>query len=372
MTAAKATAAAMAAVTTAFATDDPARMSAVRHALVAWFTRAGRDLPWRRTHDPYAILVSEFMLQQTQVATVVPYYERWLHRFPDAAALARAPEADVLRAWEGLGYYARARNLHRAARVLVEEHGGEFPRALGAIAALPGVGRYTAGAVVSFAFDLPVAAVDANVARVLARWLNLSTPLDTAAGQAAVWTTAERFVPAPGQDQGDGVNPRRWNSALMELGALVCRARAPACLICPAQGWCGAFASGAPEAVPVKAARRATVAVDEPCAWIVSPERGLLLQQSTAGARWRGLWKLPPLSFSPAPTGDEGKEPPLFQTVYPFTHHRVTLRVFAAPAPAGELAPGQRWWPLTEVEDAAMAAPHRRAVRALLSGPKDK
>ena len=159
--------------TAAAFTTEPEKRSAVRRALIGWFARAGRDLPWRRTYDPYAVLVSEFMLQQTQVATVIPYYERWLARFPDAAALARAPEAEVLRAWEGLGYYARARNLHRAARAIVETRGGGFPTDLAAIAALPGVGRYTAGAVASFAFDLPAAAVDANIARVLARWLEL-------------------------------------------------------------------------------------------------------------------------------------------------------------------------------------------------------
>ena len=258
----------------------------MHRALDAWFSHAGRDLPWRRTHDPYAVLVSEFMLQQTQVATVIPYYERWLADFPDAAALARAPESQVLRAWEGLGYYARARNLHRAARALAETHGGRFPPDLAAIAALPGVGRYTAGAVASFAFDLPAAAVDANIARVLARWLNLTVPIDTAAGQAALWETAERLVPAPGEG---GVGPRRWNSALMELGALVCRARSPACLVCPARGWCGACVAGNQETVPVKKAPRATVALDEPCAWTIS-ENGLLLQQGVAGTRWRGLW----------------------------------------------------------------------------------
>ncbi len=330
----------------------------MRRALVAWFSQTGRDLPWRRTHDPYAVLVSEFMLQQTQVATVIPYYERWLARFPDAAALARAPEAEVLRAWEGLGYYARARNLHRAARAIVETHRGRFPQELAAIAALPGVGRYTAGAVASFAFDLPAAAVDANIARVLARWLDLQTPIDTTAGQAALWETAEALVPAAGEDGG----PRRWNSALMELGALVCRARAPACLVCPARGWCRAFAAGTQEVVPVKKAPRAAVALDEPCAWVVA-DGALLLQQGTVGARWRGLWKLPPLAGLPSAADAE----PRFRLVYPFTHHRVTLRVFDAPAPAA-LSEGQRWWPWADLEHAAMAAPHRRAVRVLLKG----
>lgn len=167
----------------------------IRRQLTAWFRDAARDLPWRRTRDPYAILVSELMLQQTQVATVIPYYERWLQRFPDFGTLAAADEHDVLSLWQGLGYYSRARNLHRAARHVVAQHGEVLPADAEAIRALPGVGRYTAGAVASFAFDLPEPLVDANVARVLARLLNLQEAIDSAAGQRALWETAEALVP---------------------------------------------------------------------------------------------------------------------------------------------------------------------------------
>ena len=197
---------------------------------MAWFARHGRDLPWRRTRDPYAILVSEFMLQQTQVATVLDYYRRWLERFPTVVVLADAAEADVLRAWEGLGYYARARNLHKAAQIIRDGYGGEFPRELEQIAALPGVGRYTAGAVFSFAYDLRAPIVDANVARVLSRIIHLRIPIDTAPGQRALWAAAEELLPAE--------NVRLYNSALMELGAVVCRARGPQCLLCPVLPYC--------------------------------------------------------------------------------------------------------------------------------------
>lgn len=313
-----------------------------QQALREWFGRCGRDLPWRRTRDPYAILVSEFMLQQTQVATVLNYYRRWMERFPTAEALAAAPLEEVLRAWEGLGYYARARNLHRAAAAI----GAEFPRELAGIAALPGVGRYTAGAVATFAFDLATPIVDANIARVLARLIHLRIPIDAAPGQRAIWAAAERLVP--------GEDARVYNSALMELGALVCKPRDPQCLLCPVREFCAAAPFG-PERLPIKKARRAVVALEEDCAWIAVDGR-LLLQQET-GTRWRGLWKLPPHL-------KREHDEPLAEWTYPFTHHVVTLRVYAGEAPAG-LGANQRWHDDAQLEAAAMAAPHRKAVRAL-------
>lgn len=318
----------------------------LRFALTRWFRRHGRDLPWRRTRDPYAILVSEFMLQQTQVATVLPYYERWLVRFPSFAALASVGESDVLHAWQGLGYYARARNLHRAAKHVTERHGGTLPRDLAAIRALPGVGRYTAGAVASFAFDLPAPIVDANVARVLARWLDLRLPIDSADGLATLWTTAEALVPRRGA--------RAFNSALMELGALLCTPRQPQCLLCPVRAQC---AAEKPESLPVKKARRQVVALTEDCAWILREGRVLLEQQT--GRRWRGLWKLPALAATPRDT------PARVTLDYPFTHHRVTLRVFATTAPP-TLQADQQWFDLAELSDLALPSPHRRAVERLV------
>ena len=289
------------------------------------------------------------MLQQTQVSTVIPYFERWLARFPDFAALAAAEEQSVLEVWQGLGYYARARNLHRAARQVVERHGGELPGDLEAIAALPGVGRYTAGAIASFAFDLPAAAVDGNIARVLARVFDYRQAIDSTSGNAWLWAAARNLLPAKGG--------RIHTSALMELGALVCTARKPGCLICPVRSFC---ATRSPEFLPVKKLRLKTVAVDEDCAWVVSQGRVLLEQQT--GRRWSGLWKLP--ATKPARQGK-----PLYQAQYSFTNHRVTLRVFRQSA-AGGLAPNQRWFSLGQLEKVAMAAPHRRAAEKLSHGPE--
>ncbi len=322
----------------------------LRTRLARWFRAHGRDLPWRRTHDPYAILVSEFMLQQTQVATVRDYYARWLQRFPDFTALGAASEDDVLHVWQGLGYYARARNLHRAAKEVVARHGGVLPDDLAAIAALPGVGRYTAGAVASFAFDRATPIIDANIARVLARLLNLREPIDTTHGSEILWQTAEDLLPSGAR------GGRIHNSALMELGALLCTPRQPQCLICPVREHCR---TTEPELLPVKKPRRKTVALAENCAWIVR-EGKLLLEQQT-GSRWRGLWKLPVLEQPPA-SPQNGL---LLAFDYPFTHHRVTLSVFSAKAPRAALSPAQCWVSLAQIDTIALAAPHRRAIKRL-------
>jgi A/G-specific adenine glycosylase len=307
----------------------------------------GRDLPWRRTTDAYAILVSEMMLQQTQVATVIPYYERWLDRFPTVAALAEAEEAEVLAVWQGLGYYARARNLHRAARAVMERHEGVLPAEVAALEALPGIGRYTAGAIATFAHDRAVPAVDANIGRVLARLFDIREAIDAEEGKSAVWEAAERLLPERGG--------RTHNSALMELGALVCTARTPDCGGCPVQGYC---AAERPELLPVKRPRRATVRLLEICAW-VRTSRGVLLERQD-GARWKGLWKLPRLASAPA------EAEPLWEGVYPFTHHRVTLQVYPEPAGRRKLAETQAWVPLHRLDEIGLAAAHRRAVTALL------
>jgi A/G-specific adenine glycosylase len=326
--------------------NDRKSAPAFRRALTQWFTRHARDLPWRRDTSPYAVLVSEFMLQQTQVATVIPFFERWMQRFPDFATLAASTESDVLGLWQGLGYYSRARNLHRAAQYVVDQHAGELPNDLDAISALPGVGRYTAAAIASFAFDRSVPAVDGNIARVLARLFDLSEPIDTAGGQAAIWRAAESLLPEK--------CGRIHTSALMELGALLCTPHNPQCLICPVRAFC---AADDPESLPRKKPRARTVKLYEPCAWIQRGNR-ILLQQQT-GKRWKGLWKLPRLEVAP-----EGA--PLFEASYPFTNHRVSLRVFRGND--GDTAgPASRWITLAELDDLPITAPHRRAIRALLS-----
>ena len=208
--------------------SDPALF---RRLLLAWYRKRGRDLPWRRTTDPYPVLVSEFMLQQTQVATVIPYYDEWMRRFPDFAALASASEHEVLHAWQGLGYYARARNLRATAQTIMEKYGGRFPESLDAIRDLPGVGRYTANAVATFAFNRSVPIVEANIARLLARLFDIQIPIDTSRGREALWQRASDLLP--------NRNARLHNSALMDLGALVCGTR-PNCVVCPVRNFCRA------------------------------------------------------------------------------------------------------------------------------------
>jgi A/G-specific adenine glycosylase len=318
----------------------------MRRALTSWFRRHGRDLPWRRDTSPYAVLVSEFMLQQTQVATVIPYFERWMQRFPDFAKLAASSETEVLSLWQGLGYYSRARNLHRAAQFVVDQHGGELPNDLEAISALPGVGRYTASAIASFAFDRSVPTVDGNIARVLTRLFNIQQHVDTSSGQALVWSAAESLLPKK--------SGRLHTSALMELGALVCSARNPQCLICPVRGFCS---TDDPDSLPRKKPRARIVQLDEPCAWIRMGDR-ILMQQQT-GKRWNGLWKLPRLEAAP-------DAELIHELNYPFTNHRVTLRVFSGNDGDGAW-PAARWIALSELVDLPIAAPHRRAIRALLS-----
>ncbi len=317
---------------------------AFRSALQRWFAVQGRDLPWRRSRDPYAILVSEFMLQQTTVATVLPYYERWLARFPDFNALARADEPDVLHAWQGLGYYARARNLRAVARFVARNLDGKLPDAPEQLAQLPGIGRYTAGALASFAFDRPEPVVDANIARLLARLTNWKTPIDTAAGQAHLWTTAEALLPATGG--------RYHNAALMDLGAMICRPRQPRCGACPVRKLCRAEQ---PELLPRKRKRASIVRLTEQHAFTLQRNR-ILLEQSRA--RWRGMWILPRLAARP-------RRRPLLQFEFPFTRHRITLAVFAR-SDASMPNEHQKWFPLHALADLPVPSPHRRALGQLL------
>ncbi len=318
-----------------------------RRSLQRWFRLRGRDFPWRRTRDPYAILVSEFMLQQTQVATVLPYYKRWLERFPDLSALTRAQESEVLHAWQGLGYYARARNLHAAAKFVTKNCSGQIPAQTAGIAQLPGVGRYTAGAIASFAFDRPEPIVEANIARVLARLTNWNDPIDTAAGRTHLWRTAESLLPMRGG--------RNHNSALMDLGAMICLPRTPRCSACPVRRFCRAVE---PALLPRKKPRPATVCLTERHAF-TRQQNHVLLEQSHL--RWQGMWILPRLTSKP-------RRRPLLELDFPFTHHRVTLAVFARPAPKIAGA-NQQWVPLRALDRLPVPAPHRRALGQLLPVP---
>ena len=321
------------------------RKNQFRAALTSWYHAHGRLLPWRQTRDPYAILVSEFMLQQTQVAAVIPYYNEWLRRFPDFAALAPAPENDILHAWQGLGYYVRARNLHAVAKTVQYRHEGRFPHNLEAISELPGVGRYTANAVATFAFDQPVPIVETNTARVLARLFDFHGPIDRAAGREELWTRAGILVPLR--------SARIYNSALTDLGALICLPRRPRCEICPVKKFCRAKN---PESLPIKKKRLPTMRLMENHAFIVQ-FRQVLLQK--ANNRWRGMWILPPLRMQSA------ARQPAYRSIFPFTNHRVTLNVYADYRRKAK-GRSQRWIKIDSLDSIPIPSPHRRALQSLL------
>jgi len=256
--------------------------------LLDWYRRRKRDLPWRRTKNPYAVWVSEIMLQQTRVETVIPYYERFLKRYPDPAALAAAPESELLEAWAGLGYYRRARQLQAAAKQIVAEHGGEFPRAYDEIRALPGVGDYTAAAVSSIAFELPHGVLDGNVVRVATRLLDDARDVSKAATKKFLQQTVDDWIAEVSEgDRGD------FNQAFMELGATLCTAKSPKCLVCPLQSDCLAFRRGTQPERPVKPAKQKLRKVRLTVALVERGSTVLMRQRPPEESLMPGFWELP-------------------------------------------------------------------------------
>jgi A/G-specific adenine glycosylase len=257
----------------------------IRGPLIRWYRKHRRELPWRETRDPYAIWVSEIMLQQTQVSTVLPYYRRFLERFPDVHALAGAPEEAVLGSWSGLGYYRRARALHAAARSIVNRHGGRLPAEVKALRALPGIGRYTAGAIASMAHGQEEPVVDGNVKRVLSRILGVPDPSD-----AELWSIARELV--------RGESPGDLNQALMELGATLCTPRRPRCQRCPVRSGCKALAEGNAEEIPTPAPRKPSEKVRVAVALTRRGGR-ILLERPAGHGPLRGSWDLPAVEVAP-------------------------------------------------------------------------
>jgi A/G-specific adenine glycosylase len=308
--------------------------AAVAERLLAWFARHARDLPWRQERTPYRVWVAEVMLQQTRVETVVSYYERFLARFPSVRALASAPLEQVLKMWEGLGYYARARNLHAAARQVVTTHGGQLPDTFEELLALPGVGRYIAGAVASIAFGRDVPAVDGNVRRVLCRVLEIREDVTRSAVQASLETLAASLLPA-GQ-------AGTFNEALMELGATVCTPRSPHCDHCPLRDLCQAHAKEVPESLPVKRPRRSVPHYEVAAAVTIRDDGSVLLAQRNTDDMLGGLWEFPGGKREDGETLSEclvremreeldvGIEVGELLTVvrHAYTHFRITLHAF--------------------------------------------
>ncbi len=366
--------------------------------LLDWYRSHARDLPWRRTRDPYAIWVSEIMLQQTQVRTVIPYWERWMRELPTVAALAGAPEERVLKLWEGLGYYRRARQLRLAAQRIVEEHGGRFPGEPGAILALPGVGRYTAGAVASIAFDLPEPILDGNIVRVLSRYRGWAGDPNQRWLNRALWDEARAWVEAaagaggngeasadvapvlhdrPGLDRPHQDRCSHLNQALMELGATVCVPRGPECGRCPLSPGCRGRREGTPEVYPGKVAG-ARVEARQYLVAVVEWRGRVWVRQREVGEVNGGLWEFPSLEVG----GDEragwerlrdwlggmveGDGRPLGVVRHAITRYRITQRAFWFAGVGGGpgLAGGGRWCGVPEVEGLAMSRAHRRIADA--------
>jgi len=270
---------------TSFTPFDPAGAARLRRRLLAWFDREKRDMPWRRTRDPYAVWLSEMMLQQTQVATVIPYYERFTARFPTVNDLAAADLDEVLRLWAGLGYYARARNMHRAARLVAGDFGGEFPSGIDALRTLPGVGEYSAGAIASIAYDVRTPVVDGNVVRVISRLFGITDDPRNGHGRRTIRQLAERLLPR--KRCGD------FNQALMELGATICRPHdAARCTACPVRRQCTAHASDTVAALPTRTHRVAVKPETHVVAAIERDGKWLFRRRAKKGL-WGGLWEMP-------------------------------------------------------------------------------
>jgi len=349
--------------------------------LLDWFARHQRAFPWRQDRDPYRIWVSEVMLQQTQAAVVAPYFERFLEAFPTLADLARAGEQEVLRLWEGLGYYRRARDLHASARRLLAEHNGQFPDDPAVVEKLPGFGQYTCNAVLSQAFERRLPILEANSQRVLSRLFGRRDDPRQGPPRRWLWQAAEHLLPAR--------HPGEFNQALMELGALICTPTAPNCGECPLQKRCQARQQGEQESIPARSAGPAVTEVQE-AGVVVRREDRVLLVQRPAGGRWANLWEFPHAPLHVEETHDSaalrllteltGLQARLgleLQTIrHGITRYRITLVCFEAEFASGEFRSSfyqqGLWLTPDELTRYPVSAPQRRLARALATGRQQR
>jgi A/G-specific adenine glycosylase len=363
-------------------------LTTFRPQLLAWFRQYQRDLPWRRTNDPYRIWLSEIMLQQTRVTAVIPYYERFLARFPDIHALAAAPQEEVLRLWSGLGYYSRARNLHRAAQEIVAKHGGLFPRSERDALELPGIGRYTASAILSIAYGAKHAVLDGNVARVLAR-------LFAVRGDSKRWQSLQESA----NGLLDPKSPGDWNQAMMELGATLCTPQTPQCLLCPVTQFCQARKLGLADSLPARRKKRATEKIVLAAAVLLDLRGRTLLLPPPAMPRGQAahsrvsvlvskLWHFPTIGVRTDPVAElqahldkilppsRTKEPrelePLPAARHAVTHHAITLHAFRIRVPQLPRVPGAKTIPLSDIaspSSLAISNLTRKGALAALAAP---
>ncbi len=340
--------------------------------ILAWFADHGRDLPWRRTYSPYHVWISEIMLQQTQMDRAVAYFERWVEQFPDVLSLAAADQDEILKQWEGLGYYSRARNLHRAAILLAQQHGGQLPAHRHHLLALPGIGPYTAGAILSIAFDQPEPVIDANVERLFARLFDIAEPVRAAATKKKILRLAEEMLAA--------CSPRLFNQALMELGALVCTPRSPGCPACPVASHCRARKLDTVQQRPVLPPKKEPLVI-EMATGIVRRNGLLLIQKRPATGVWANLWEFPGGRLEPGESPEEAVvreyqeeteltvvvDEKITTTRHSFMHYRVILHCFFCRSkdcrsPRLHAAQENRWVRPEELGNYAFPAGHRKLI----------
>ncbi|MBF0480817.1 MAG: A/G-specific adenine glycosylase [Desulfovibrionaceae bacterium] len=356
--------------------------NAIASLLLAWFEKSARPLPWRETYDPYQVWISEIMLQQTRMDRAVVYFNRWMQRFPDARAVAAADIEDVHKLWEGLGYYSRAKNIHKAARIVVSRHGGRLPDDPAALRALPGIGDYTAGAIASLAFGRDEPAVDANAVRLLSRLFDVDEPVSLAATKKRLAALARELIPKG--------RARQCNQAVMELGALVCTPKKPRCGACPVSAHCRArhldIVPERPVLGPAKAVTPLTVA-----SGLLIHEGRVFIQKRTPSGVWAGLWEFPGGRVEPGETPEAAvvrefaEETEMAVAVanrlavikHGYTTYRVTLHCFALrladppapPAPVLHAATRSAWARLADLDGLAFPAGHRKLIDRLAAEP---
>ncbi len=346
-------------------------MAKFAQQVIHWQTRSGRhDLPWQNTRDPYRIWVSEIMLQQTQVSAVIGYYEKFMQRFPDIATLAAASTDDVMQYWAGLGYYARARNLHRAAQIVEADFAGEFPRQYDEVWALPGIGRSTAAAICAFAYGEPRAILDGNVKRVFARHFGVDGDVRSKAIEDAMWEIADREVPKKDIES--------YTQGLMDLGATLCTRSSPSCLLCPLRTTCVAFNDGRVAELPGRSPKKETPHRQTRMLVMLSASEVLIERRPPTGI-WGGLWSLPEVALEDDAMAiakskykismTKGRRPrPLPEVEHGFTHYSLTIYPVELAVAKRQTAleePGRLWLNLADAEGAALPAPVKKILRAL-------
>jgi len=353
-------------------------MNRLSSKLLDWYHKNKRTLPWRGHPSAYAVWVSEIMLQQTRVEAVIPYFERWMRLFPDVHALANASEQDVLNAWEGLGYYSRARNLHKAARIVAEQYNGDIPRDVDELGRLPGIGRYTRGAIASIAFAMDIAALDGNIKRVYARIFDIDLPVDSPAGERLLWELADKNLPKG--HAGD------YNQALMDLGATICVPKNPRCLICPLMKLCKARQKGTQNQRPVLKPKKEVPHYTHAAGVIIERGRVLLAQRPSEGLLG-GMWEFPngrvngdPAKELPGALKNEyglrvrakrqnspQKNEPLGTVEHGYSHFSVTVHVFPSELISRPDGTNLKWVPLKQLDQYPMGKIDRQIAQMIVT-----